>query len=296
MHGLATRQALARGRVGIGHCSLEDLGLGMRVLVTGHEGYIGTVLTPRLVRAGHDVVGLDIGLFADCNLGPRPRSIRSLRLDVRDVTRAALVGFEAAIHLAALSNDSVGSLDPELTYDINHRASIRLARAAKDAGVRLFLFSSSCSMYGTTGTDDPVDEDAALKPLTPYAVSKARVEEDLRTLADADFSPVSLRNATVYGVSPRLRGDGVLNNLVGWAYMTGEVRVLSDGTPWRPLVHVDDAASAFIAALDADPVLVHAQAFNVGGRDPNVRVKTIAEIVAETVPGSRVSITGEAGP
>jgi nucleoside-diphosphate-sugar epimerase len=200
------------------------------------------------------------------------------------------------VHLAALSNDALGNLDAELTYDVNERASLRLARAAKAAGVARFVFSSSCSMYGTTGTDEAVDESAPVHPLTPYAVSKVRVEEGLRELADSGFSPISLRNATAYGFSPRLRADIVLNNLVGWAHLTGEVRVLSDGTPWRPLVHVEDIARAFVAIVEAERDAVHDQAFNVGGADPNLRVAEIAEIAADAVPASRVVVTGETGP
>ncbi|MEP6696115.1 MAG: SDR family oxidoreductase, partial [Pseudonocardiales bacterium] len=202
---------------------------------------------------------------------------------------------DAVVHLAALSNDPVGDLAPKITYDINHHASTRLARLARDAGVRRFLYSSTCSVYGATGGDDLVDEDAPLRPVTPYAVSKVRVEDELHALADDDFSPVSLRNATAFGFSPRLRADIVVNNLVGWAYLTGEVKVLSDGTPWRPLVHAEDIAGAFLALLDADARAVSARAFNVGRQGENHRVRDIATAVAATVPGCRVNITGEAG-
>ena len=222
----------------------------MRVLVTGHQGYLGTVMVPILQDAGHDVTGLDTGFFADCVLGPAPTDPSGMRVDLRDVTRKQLEGFEAVIHLAALSNDPLGALAPQITYDINHHASVRLARLAKDAGVRRFLYASTCSVYGAAG-EDLVTEDAPLRPLTPYAESKVRVEDDVAAIADDSFSAVFLRNATAFGFSPRLRVDIVLNNLVGHAVLTGDVRVLSDGTPWRPLVHARDIAAAFLVALEA---------------------------------------------
>ena len=222
----------------------------MRVLVTGHQGYLGTVMVPILQAAGHDVTGLDSGFFADCVLGPAPTDPPGMRVDLRDVTREQLEGFEAVIHLAALSNDPLGALAPQITYDINHHASVRLARLAKEAGVRRFLYASTCSVYGAAG-EDLVTEDAPLRPLTPYAESKVRVEDDVAAIADDSFSPVFLRNATAFGFSPRLRADIVLNNLVGHAVLTGDVRVLSDGTPWRPLVHARDIATAFLVALEA---------------------------------------------
>jgi len=268
----------------------------MRVLVTGHEGYLGGAVTPALVEAGHDVAGLDSGFFATCLLGPPPPPVPTLRIDLRDVEARDLAGFDAVVHLAALSNDALGNLNAQLTHEVNYRASVRLASAAKAAGVERFAFSSSCSMYGTTGTDEVVDESAPVQPLTPYAASKVKVEEELHELADSGFSPVYLRNATAYGFAPRLRVDVVLNNLVAWAHLTGEVRVLSDGTPWRPLVHVDDIAQAFVAVLDAEREAVHNEAFNVGGADANLRVAEIAEITAEAVPGCRIAITGESGP
>ncbi|GAA2867188.1 SDR family oxidoreductase [Streptosporangium fragile] len=266
----------------------------MRVLLTGHQGYLGSVMAPVLTGAGHEVVGLDSGLFAGCVLGPAPDDPPGHPVDVRDVTADALAGIDAVVHLAALSNDPLGSLAPELTYDVNHRASVRLARLARDAGVRRFLYASTCSVYGASGSD-LVDEDAPLRPVTPYADSKVRVEDDLLTLADDDFSPVFLRNATAFGFSPRLRADIVLNNLVGHAILSGEVRVLSDGTPWRPLVHAADIAAAFARALTAPREAVHARAFNVGTEQNNVTVAEIAAEVAEAVPGSRVVITGETG-
>jgi nucleoside-diphosphate-sugar epimerase len=267
----------------------------MRVLVTGHQGYLGTVLVPMLAAAGHEVTGLDSGLFADCVLGPVPDDPAGHAVDLRDVAAAHLSGMDAVVHLAALSNDPLGSLAPELTYAVNHHASVRLARLAKDAGVRRFLYASTCSVYGTSGADELVDEDAPLRPVTPYAESKVRVEADLVDLADADFTPVSLRNATAFGFSPRLRADIVLNNLVGHAFLAGEARVLSDGTPWRPLVHAKDIASAFLAALTAPREAVHAKAFNVGWEQNNLTVAQIATEVVEVVPGARLVITGERG-
>ncbi|MBO3746977.1 NAD(P)-dependent oxidoreductase [Streptosporangiaceae bacterium NEAU-GS5] len=267
----------------------------MRVLLTGHQGYLGTVMAPVLADAGHEVVGLDSGLFAECVLGPRPDDPPTVAVDLRDVGAEQLEGFDAVIHLAALSNDPLGALAPELTYDINHHASTRLARLARDAGVRRFLYASTCSVYGASGGDDLLDEDAPLRPVTPYAESKVRVEDDLAGLADDDFTPVFLRNATAFGFSPRLRADIVLNNLVGFAHLTGEVRVLSDGTPWRPLVHARDIADAFAAALTAPREAVHAKAFNVGTEDNNVTVAEIAQAVVEAVPGSTLAITGETG-
>jgi nucleoside-diphosphate-sugar epimerase len=267
----------------------------LRILLTGHQGYLGSVMAPVLSAAGHEVIGLDSGLFADCVLGPAPADPPGRAVDLRDVTPDLLEGVDAVAHLAALSNDPLGSLAPELTYDINHHASVRLARLAKEAGVRRFLYASTCSVYGASGGDDLVNEDAPLKPVTPYAESKVRVEDDLVKLADDDFTPVFMRNATAFGFSPRLRADIVLNNLVGHAVLTGEVRVLSDGTPWRPLVHARDIAEAFLLALEAPREAVHAQAFNIGTERNNVTVAEIAGEVAEAVPGAKLLITGEAG-
>jgi nucleoside-diphosphate-sugar epimerase len=267
----------------------------VKVLLTGHQGYLGSVMAPVLRAAGHEVLGLDSGMFADCVLGPRPDDPPGAPADLRTVPADRLAGVDAVVHLAALSNDPLGSLEPELTYAINHAASVRLARLAKAAGVRRFLYASTCSVYGAAG-EELVTEDAPLRPVTPYAESKVRVEDDLHALADPGFSPVSLRNATAFGFSPRLRADIVLNNLVGHAVLTGEVRVLSDGTPWRPLVHALDIAGAFEAALAAPVEAVHDKAFNVGTELNNLTVRQIAEAVTRAVPDAKLVITGEAGP
>ncbi|MDT4995197.1 MAG: hypothetical protein QOH97_5089 [Actinoplanes sp.] len=268
----------------------------MRVLVTGHEGYLGSVLVPRLAAAGHEVIGLDTGLFADCILGPAPDPVPALRVDLRDVTAEHLaeVAPDAVMHLAALCNDPLGDLDPELTYDVNHRSTIRLAQAAKTAGVPRLLFSSSCSLYGAGTDDTPLAENAAFAPLTPYGESKIRAEQDLVGLADDTFSPVFLRNSTAYGFSPRLRGDLVVNDLVGTALRTGEVRLRSNGMAWRPLVHADDIASAFIALLEAPRETVHARAFNVGDSAENYLIRDVAELVGEVVGGT-VTVASGAG-
>lgn len=268
----------------------------MRVLVTGHLGYIGSVLTPMLVRRGHLVVGMDSDLFAGCGFGPETDLIRvpEMRRDIRDATVDDVRGFDAIMHLAALSNDPLGDINPDLTYEINHRASVRLAELARRAGVERFIFSSSCSNYGASASDDLLDEQSTLNPITPYGESKVLVERDVSALATDSFSPVFLRNATAYGLSPRLRFDIVVNNLTAWAATTGEVKLKSDGKAWRPLVHVEDICRAFVGVLESPREKSHDQAFNVGRSDQNYQIRDVATIVQETVPGSTVTMSGEA--
>jgi len=264
----------------------------MRVLVTGCHGYIGSVLVPLLLQERHDVVGVDSDWFEPCIFGGAPAAFPHRVLDMRDVGRADLEGFDAVVHLAALSNDPVANLDPALTYEINHAATVRLARLAKEAGVTRFLFSSSCSTYGAHG-DNLLSEEGALMPVTPYGDSKARCDRDLAALADDDFSPTLLRNATAYGVSPRLRFGLVVNDFVAMACLTGKIRVLSDGAPWRPIVHVEDISRAFAAMLAAPRETIHNQIFNVGSTSENYRVRELAEIVRDTVPGCEVEFAAQ---
>ncbi|PEN11219.1 NAD-dependent dehydratase [Longibacter salinarum] len=267
----------------------------MRILVTGHLGYIGTCLVPMLLERGHTVIGMDSDLYRRSNFGHDPRSVRSIQKDIRDAQPEDFRNIDAVIHLAGLSNDPLGDLDPDLTYQINEQATIRLAKLAKSQGVERFLFSSSCSTYGAAG-DDFIDETADFNPVTPYGESKVNVEKKLSRLADDDFSPTYLRNATAYGVSPRLRFDLVVNNLTAWAMATGEVFLKSDGTPWRPIAHIGDISLAFIAALDADRDLIHDEAFNVGRTDENFQIREIAEVIRDTVPNTEIGFAEDAGP
>jgi nucleoside-diphosphate-sugar epimerase len=269
----------------------------MRVLLTGHLGYIGTVMTPMLLKAGHEVIGLDSDLYSRCTFaaGGVISEVPTIRKDTRDVAAKDLSGVDAVIHLAALSNDPLGDLRYALTDEINHLASVRLAQFAKEAGVKRFIFASSCSNYGQAG-DQMIDENGALNPVTAYGESKVASERDVARLADDDFCPVYMRPATAYGVSPRLRFDIVLNNLVAWAHTTGRIHLKSDGTPWRPIVHIEDISRAFIAALEAPQEVVSNQAFNVGQTAHNYRIKDLAEIVAQVVPGCVITFADDAGP
>ena len=274
----------------------------MRILLTGHDGYIGTVLAPILRDAGHDVVGLDAGWFAACAFGPQPEPPTAHRGDVRDVTAANLdrlsrpgAPFDAVVHLANLSNDPLGNLSPGLTERLNADASVRLAHAAREAGVARFVFASSCSLYGAAG-QDAVTETAPFNPVTPYGQAKVDAERGIAPLAGDGFSPVFLRNATVYGASPRLRFDLVVNNLTAWAVATAAIRMKSDGTPWRPLVHVEDVSRAVLAALEAPREAVHGHAFNVGRDGENYQIRDVARIVGDEVPGCKVTLAEGASP
>lgn len=264
----------------------------MKVLVTGHRGYIGAAMVPMLQDAGHEVLGLDNYWYGECAFGDFPEDIESLHKDIRDVTVEDLTGLDAIIFLAALSSNALGNLSPEVTHDINHRATMRVAELAKEAGVERFIFSSSCSLYGAQG-DELLDEESPFNPVTPYGEAKLAVERDLRELSDNSFSPTIMRNATVYGLSPSMRCDLVVNNLTGYAYTLGEVLLKSDGRAWRPLVHVVDLCSAFLCALEAPRQDVHNNAFNVGCTKENYLIRDVAEIVATEVPGSVVSFSDD---
>ncbi len=267
----------------------------MKVLVTGHTGYIGTVLTPMLVDAGYRVTGLDSDLFERCTFTGDIPDIPGIRKDIREIEHSDLEGFDAVLHLAGLSNDPLGDYDADLTYAINHRASVKLAKIAKEAGVERFVFASSCSNYGGAG-DDFLTEQAPFNPVTPYGESKVLVEQDVSKLADDNFCPTYLRASTAYGVSPRLRFDLVVNNLTAWAFTTGLVYLKSDGSPWRPIVHVEDIALAYLATLKAPKEKVHDRAFNVGLTTENYQIKEIAQVVQEIVPNCRIEFADDAGP
>ncbi|MBT8240076.1 MAG: SDR family oxidoreductase [Acidimicrobiia bacterium] len=268
----------------------------MRVLVTGHNGYIGSVMVPLLQAAGHQVIGLDTYLFSHCTIGPDGGAPFVARHgDIRDVTVEDMAGIDAVIHLAGISNDPLGDLNADCTYDINHLASVHLARTAKAAGVSRFIFSSSCSLYGSSG-DDYIDESAEFNPVTPYGWSKINTEQDVGPMADDDFSPTFMRSSTAYGFSPRLRADLVVNNLVGFAYLDGEALIKSDGSPWRPLVHIEDISRAFLAVLEAPRELIHNEAFNVGVTSENYQVRDVGDIVADVVDDAKVVYASDASP
>jgi nucleoside-diphosphate-sugar epimerase len=267
----------------------------MRVLVTGSHGFIGSILVPMLISEGHEIVGLDSDLYRYCTYGQDLVQIEHIRKDIRDVEKSDIDGFDAIMHLAGLSNDMLGDLNPKLTFEINHAASVRLAKIAKDVGVSRYIFSSSCSNYGAAG-DRMLDENANFNPVTPYAVSKVLVERDVGRLASTGFSPTFLRNATAYGVSPRIRFDVVLNNLIAWAFTTGQIRLKSDGTPWRPIIHIEDISRAFIAVLHTQREKVHNQAFNVGRNSENYQIRELADFVKMTVPQCNIEFDENAGP
>lgn len=267
----------------------------MRVLITGHKGYIGTAMVPMLLQAGHQVLGLDSDLYRNSTYGTAIPQVPEKIKDVRDIEKSDLTGIDVIIHLAGLSNDALGDLDPQLTYAINYHASVRLAQMAKELGINRFVFASSCSNYGAAG-DKILDETGELNPVTAYAISKVKVEQEVFQLADDEFTPVFMRNATAYGVSPRIRFDIVLNNLTAWAYTTGHILLKSDGTPWRPLVHIEDISLAAIAMIEAPREVVHNQSFNVGQNSENYQMWQLAEIVKETVPNCEIAFADGAEP
>jgi nucleoside-diphosphate-sugar epimerase len=272
----------------------------MKVLVTGNNGYIGTVMVPMLQTEGFEITGLDSDLFKGCVFGNPSitgdiSNIPYLKKDVRDIERSDLVGFDAVVHLCALSNDPLGNLNPKVTYEINHEGSVRLAKLAKSAGVERFILSSSCSIYGAT-TSDVVNEESKPKPVTPYAESKVLAERDISKLADSNFSPTLLRSSTAYGLSPMLRFDLVVNNFIAWSFTKGIVLLKSDGTAWRPFVHIQDISRAFIAVLNAPRDVIHNQIFNVGRNDQNFRIREVAEIAKQTVPNSEIKYVEGAEP
>jgi nucleoside-diphosphate-sugar epimerase len=267
----------------------------MKVLVTGSQGYIGSVLIPMLQYHEHEVVGIDTDLYQRCTFAGQLPDVETTSIDVRDLNKDVLAGYKAIIHLAGLSNDPLGDYEPELTKEINEIASIRLAKLAKDAGVKRFLYASSCSNYGAAGFAF-INEEAEFKPVTPYGVSKVNVEAALARMADDNFSPTFIRASTAYGLSPRIRFDLVTNNLTAWAFTTGRVYLKSDGSPWRPIVHVEDISRAYIAALHAPRALIHNEAFNVGTTTENYQIHEIAKIVKEVVPNCKIEYAPDAGP
>lgn len=266
----------------------------MRILVTGHKGYIGSALVPPLLAKGYEVVGLDTDFYVSAAVGDLPK-VPEIRKDIRDLNKDDLNGIDAIMHLAALSNDPIGNLNADLTSEINYTASVRLASLGKRVGVQRFIFSSSCSNYGAAG-GNIMTEESPLNPVTAYGRSKVMTEDAVRKLATDAFSPVFLRNATAYGVSPRFRCDLVVNNMVAWAFTTGCIRILSDGTPWRPLVHVNDIANAFVAALEAPKDVVHNETFNIGRTEENYQVRQVADIIAEAMPAVSIEYAGQGGP